>query len=134
MKRTIKGTYKASSNYEAAAEVLVDLCWGKTEELEFKLQTVFGPNKAKCLLSEEQPIKAALEELYHEINFCEDILTDLAEIDPKLSVAETSEWRNRVIWLAGLMACGELGEAIRYCCEQLGFPEPTEYYDDLPDV
>lgn len=130
MKRTIRGTYKAYSNYEAAAEVLVDLCWGKAEELEFKLQTVFGPQKAKWLLSEEQPIKAALDELYNELDFCDDILTDLAEIDPKLSVAETPEWRDRVIWITGLLARGELGEAIRYCCEQLGLPEPQDHYTD----
>ena len=130
MKRTIRGTYLASTKYEAAAEVLADLCWGKTDELEFKLQTIFGCQKAKWLLDEEQPIKAALEELYNELNFCDDILTDLAEINPKLSVCNPPEWRDRVIWIAGLMACDEIGRAIRYCCEQLGLPEPPEAYDD----
>lgn len=130
MRRTITGKYKSSTKYEAAAEVLVDLCWGKTDELEFKLQTIFGCQKAKWLLDEEQPIKGALDELYNELDFCEDILTDLAEIDPVLSPMETEEWHDRVIWITGLLACGEIGRAIRYCCEQLGLPEPQECYDD----
>lgn len=129
MKRTIKGTYKASSKYEAAAEVLVDLCWG-TDNLEFKFQTVFGIQKAKWLLNEEQPVRAALEELYHEIDFCQDIIMDLAEIDPVLSPTETEKWHDRVIQIAGLLACDELGRAIRYCSQQLGFPEPSECCDE----
>ena len=130
MRRTIKGTYKASTTYEAVAEVLVDLCWGKTEELEFKLQTIFGPQKTKWIINDEQPIKAALDELYNELEFCEDVLTDLAEIDPSLSVTETEEWHDRVIWITGMLACGELGRAIRYCYSELGLPEPSEEYDD----
>lgn len=129
MRRTIRGRYKASTKYEAAAEVLVDLCWG-VDNLEFKIQTMFGPNKAKWIIADEQPIKAALEELYNEIDLCNDIITDLAEIDPMLSVTETPEWRDRVIHIAGLLACDEIGRAIRYCCEQLGLPEPQECCDE----
>lgn len=130
MKRTICGRYKASTKYEAAAEVLVDLCWG-TEDLEFRLRSIFGPQKTKWLLSEEQPIAAALIELYHELDFCDDIIADLAEIGPSLSPTETEERHDRVIWITGMLACNECGRAIRYCCSELGVPEPSEEcYDD----
>lgn len=131
MKSTIRGEYKSYSKYEAAAEVLVNLCWGEGE-LESKLQTIFGGPRTKWMMSKDQPIEEALYQIFEDIDVC-DVIEDLAELDPVGSVSTPDWWNERKIHIAGMLACGDIGDAIRYCSQQLGFPDPLERYQEEYD-
>ena len=117
MKRSIHGGYIPVSKYEAAALVLLNLCWG--EEPTALISRIFNPKRAVFILGDEHPITATLISLADELEFspASDLIDELAEIGVPIDPYQRPELRKHLIYITGLMAQHELGDAIEYCME-----------------
>lgn len=127
MRYTIHGGQIPFSQYEAAAAVLVALCWGK-EDLQQLLEEIFNVDKAVEIMSCKDPKEAALFELYGQVELGVDVTPELATIKVQAprSFAAEAEY---LTYLTGFIAQGLIGDAISWCCEKIGCLNPVcDYY------
>lgn len=128
MRPSIHGGQIPYSPYEAAAAVLVALCWGEEDDLQQLLTRIFSAEKAVEIMSDKDPKEAALFELYGQLKLGVDLVSELATIvvqSPRSFSAE-DEYLTQ---LTGLIARGDADDAISLCCKKFGCLDPAcDYY------
>lgn len=129
MRYSLHGKQIPFSQYEAAAAVLVALCWGE-EDLQQLLTAVFNADKAVEIMIDENPREAALFELYGQIEFGVDLVSELSAVNVRAPEPYSTE-AEHLTHLTGLIAQGLIGGAISWCCEKIGCLDPAvDYYTE----
>jgi len=127
MKHSLHGGLIPYTPYEAAAAVLVALCWGE-EDLQQLLTRIFNADKAAEIIGGDNPKEAALFELYGQLEFGVDLVSELSAVRVRAPEPYSDEAKY-LTHLTGLIAQGLIGDAMSWCSEKIGCFDPAvDYY------